>query len=662
MLRPATLTASLLAALALAAPAAAEEGLTLNGATLPCSTSDGVRFCGGTGTTVPTFDGVPIDINVAYPVAAADRPMPLIMMFHGWGGSEVGLSGMKRFLDRGYAVFSMSDRGWGSSCGGQLSKTGACAEGYNRLLDTRYEVRDAQLFAGLLVDAGLVDPDRIGAIGGSYGGGMSMALAALRDRVAVGEDPATAELKLEPWRSPKGTPLKLAAATPDIPWTDLAYSLVPNGRMLDYVADAPYAIDPANPTPGVMKASFVTGLLALGLIGSNYALPGTDPDADLVGWYTAILAGEPYGASPVVLDALEELTKHHSSYGIDDSVAPAPLLISNGFTDDLFPADEALRFYNRTRANHPKAPMALVFMDHGHQRGQNKPEDIAYLRARQDEWLDHYVRDGGRGRPPAEGVVVRTQACGKPSESFAADSWRELSPGEVRLTETEHQRTLSIPNSALAPLTDLLFDDLALPVPPDLLKGLQYDPILGTVLAQGACSAPQEIPGVEDLVTDLPGATYELEVTGDGFVMAGSPTIVAELASPGPESQLALRLIDVDPEGGQTLVTRGLYRADSTVLPTRQVFQLHPNAYRFEPGHRVRLEVLPMDMPYGRLSNTQLPVTIAELELRVPTHDSPDGGQVRPPAPKIVPAGYTLAPGYASPGAPAGSGTGGRGR
>ena len=34
--------------------------------------------------------------------------------------------------------------------------------------------------------------------------------------------------------------MQIAAAAPNIPWTDLAYSLAPNGSTLDYVADAPY--------------------------------------------------------------------------------------------------------------------------------------------------------------------------------------------------------------------------------------------------------------------------------------------------------------------------------------------------------------------------------------------------------------------------------------
>ena len=61
-----------------------------------------------------------------------------------------------------------------------------------------------------------------------------MALAALKDRVMLPDG------SLVPWTSPGGHAMGIAAAAPEIPWTDLAYSLMPNGRTLDYVADAPY--------------------------------------------------------------------------------------------------------------------------------------------------------------------------------------------------------------------------------------------------------------------------------------------------------------------------------------------------------------------------------------------------------------------------------------
>ena len=121
-------------------------------------------------------------------------------------------------------------------------------------MDTRYEVRDAQELAGLLADEGRTSLTQIGAIGGSYGGGMSMALAALKNRKMLPDGSLTA------WQSPNGTPMQIAAATPEIPWTDLPYSLVPNGGTLDYVADAPYV-----GRTGVLKSSWENALYNSGL-------------------------------------------------------------------------------------------------------------------------------------------------------------------------------------------------------------------------------------------------------------------------------------------------------------------------------------------------------------------------------------------------------------
>ncbi len=83
-----------------------------------------------------------------------------------------------------------------------------------------------------------------------------------------------------------------------------------------------------------------------GLVTGFYAPAGTDPDADLINWHTSFNNGEPYddrsgNPLPPLADIRDELTTHHSSYYIDHSQPPAPMLISNGFTDDLFPVDEA---------------------------------------------------------------------------------------------------------------------------------------------------------------------------------------------------------------------------------------------------------------------------------------------------------------------------------
>jgi hypothetical protein len=647
-MRRLTALAGLLAALAL--PSATEAAIPNipdgAGGNISCSVQSGAnagqRWCSGIFTT---FDGAPIDINVAFPPAPASGPdgnFPMVGVFHGWGGSKLSpTSGGWVGNGNGYAFFSMSDRGWGNSCGGTDSKRSqpVCANGYNHLMDTRFEVRDAQEVFETLADAhatgggagdGLIDPQRIGVTGGSYGGGISMALAALKDRKMVQAGDGT----LVPWVSDGGKAMRIAAAQPDIPWTDLAYSLQPNGHTLDYVVDSPYL---KRGRIGVMKQSFVSGLYATGQATSNYAPPGTDPDADLVTWFASINAGEPYDQNPTSQDIVDEITKHHSSYYIDHSEAPAPLLISNGFTDDLFPPDEAIRFYNRTRTEHPGTPVSLLFSDHGHQRGQNKSPDATLLSRQLHSWFDYYVK--GTGPAPYLGVQTLTQVCGGPSGGatgafddpntdlpFRAPTWAQLAPGEIGLSGSASQ--------IIAPdATDQ--------------AGSAFDPIAGG----GACATA---PGDDQAGT----ANYRLApAPAGGFTLMGSPTIVADINSPGPTSQLAARLEDVNPStGDETLVARGLYRPEinSGTEATRQVFQLHPNGWKFESGHIAKLELLPDDQPYGRNSNGQATITVSNLDLRLPVLELPGslGGIVHAPAPKVVPAGYELAPDYAPVGYP----------
>jgi predicted acyl esterase len=593
--------------------------------TVQTGANAGQRHCSGIFTT---FDGAPIDVNVGFPPAPASGPdgdFPIVGAFHGWGGSKLAVTS-GGWINDGYAFFSMSDRGWGNSCGGLDPKRSqpVCDNGYNHLMDTRFEVRDAQYFLSLLADEGVTEPTKIGVTGGSYGGGISMALAALRDRVMLPDGTLT------PWTSDDGKEMRIAAAAPDIPWTDLAYALMPNGRTLDYVADAPYG-----DRIGVEKQSFVAGLYATGQAQSNYAPPGSDPDADLSTWFGLINAGEPYDDNPATADLLDEVETHHSSYYIDHSEAPAPLLISNGWTDDLFPPDEAIRFYNRTRSQYPGAMVNLFFSDAGHQRGQNKVSDTPIRIARQDAWLDYFLKGEGPAPTPGQVETLAT-TCDGPADGpspgpYFAPSWAQIAPGEVRYDSAGSQ-TIAPPAG-------------------DPGVGQAFDPITGP----GACATASG--------SDQPGAaSYRLEVpAGESFTLMGSPTILADINSTGPNSQLAARLLDVAPDGEETLVARGLYRPDvsSGSHATHQVFQLHPNGYAFAAGHTVKLELLPNDAPYGRVSNGQLPVTVSNLELRLPVLESADGGLIETPAAKVVPAGYTLAADFVAPPPGDGGGSGG---
>ena len=89
-------------------------------------------------------------------------------------------------------------------------------------------MRDTHHLTGLLVDDGTANRNKVAAIGGSYGGGQTWLLVTVKGKRAP---------QYGTWRSPKGRVVRLAAAVPQFTWTDLLFSLAPNGR------------EPVTPTP-----------------------------------------------------------------------------------------------------------------------------------------------------------------------------------------------------------------------------------------------------------------------------------------------------------------------------------------------------------------------------------------------------------------------------
>ena len=307
-------------------------------------------------------------------------------------------------------------------------------------------------------------------------------------------------------------------------------------------------------------------------------------------------------------------------------------MISSGWTDDLFPVNEALRFYNRTKTNYPDAPMALNFADFGHPRGQNggtggaKSAQLTAIANAENSWLAYYVK--GEGSEPTEQTQAFTQTCpatAAPGGPYTAPTYAELAPGEVVINDGDTQ-TID---------TD----------------GTQFGNEFGAAPAFPGPPTPTAVACQRTDATDNPATANfrSAAVPAPGYTLLGSPTLIAEFALPGENTQVAARLLDVAPDGQQTLVARGLWRPKVTGKDfAKQVFQLNPNGYKFEAGHVVKLELAPHDSPYGAKSDGQQKVKVRDVQLRLPTLEAPGAlsDLVTEPKQKKLPKGVQLAPDY----------------
>jgi dienelactone hydrolase len=583
-----------------AGPALADAPLGLT----DCGPAQGVEVCSG---LVKTWDGVPLDTTVVRPAAAADKPLPLVVEVHGFGNSKYEYLNPDEtaYTDNayawardGYAVLTFTARGLWGSCGtpdARLANPAECATGYIHLADVRYEVRDIQELIGRLVDDGTADARRIGVTGDSYGGGQSLMLAALRDRVMLPDG------TLVPWQSPDGTPLRIAAAAPVIPWTDLVSAAAPNGRVSS-TAITPRSVA-TNPV-GVEKASVVNAIFAAAQFATGpgqpvgepfvpgrpmgfLAPPGVDPDADVAAWVSRTDAGEPYDEESAA-SIVDTLARFHSAYYVPADHRPPPLFLASGLTDDLFPADETLRYVNRTAKRYPGLPIATLLGDFGHQRASNEPAERSLLLRSIHRWFDRYLRD--RGRSPRTGVTAFAQTCPRDAPAghrYQAPTFAALARGVVRIRDRDAQTVSSSGTDAGG--------------------GAALDPVSG--MGDGCAVVAANDPAGT--------ASYELKVKRP-LTLIGSPTIRAALAISGAraiDTEIAARLFDVDPDGEhKRLVARGLYRPDGGSAR----WQLHPAAWRFAAGHTIELQLLGADPPYSRPSNSAFETTVSNLRLRLP--------------------------------------------
>jgi predicted acyl esterase len=591
--------------------------------------------------TLPPSKKVLTELGLDAPkIARPENGHPVIVLMHGCCGGnknswEAATVDAERehwhhsnawWASRGYVVITYTARGFRNA-------NDEGSTGTTQLDSRRYEVNDYQYLVGLLADhdaarraEGLaplfdINPRKIGAVGGSYGGGFAW--------LAV-TDPT--------WKSPAAkVRVKLAAATPKYGWTDLVESLVPSGHYEDWKKTASgglkSSIAPTDPakalsrTPiGVEKQSIVAGLYATGNLqsGNHTTFPAYMHDT-----YARLQLGEPYEGDAIVEPVLESFLADRSAYFQNAFWSrvtkgyKVPIFAAGTQTDPLFPAIETLRFYNKLKKLNRDYPISLYMGDYQH-FVQNKAkewgdlcgddhhvcklEDAASIRVhtgintRINKFLDHYLLARGK-RPPAKAIATTTVCPANSTEALPADepgieyrapSWRAMAPKLMVLGWSGGGAVSSGAMDAHAPDSDPVFRDR------------QTD----------KCHTLDSTP---------PGAgvvQYTSEPLAEAFTMMGMPQVNLgySVTFSGDEYWIAARLYDKDPEGQMTQVTRGLCKVNVVSQPERlcESFQLFGNGWRFEKDHSVVMEITQADTPFLRKQNEPSALSLAEANITIP--------------------------------------------
>lgn len=584
-----------------------------------------------------------VDADLYTPTGVdAAHPAPAILATNGFGGSKADQAGLgKAFAAKGYVVLSYSGLGFGSSLQGGSRGSGCKITLDDREHDGAAASQLIDYLAGLKKDTdgnsvNYVERDkgkghdgkvhagdiRIGMTGGSYGGEIQFATAAV--------DP------------------RLDTIVPLITWNDLAYSLAPNNTSLPNSTSVTYK------TPGTEKIDWTTLFFGVGFLDGIMATVVTqDPTRPAPCTNFADQAC----LSKVQLDstgypdkATLDFARHASVESYIDKIH-IPTLLGQGQADTLFTLHEATATYASLKAR--KVAVKMIWQQWGHSHAPVAGEfdlshpDTNYEGRVITAWFDHYLMDRG------------------PAPSLDFTYYRDwLDKGNAAPAFT------SVPRYPIPGTTTLYGSGSS------LIRDAKAIQPGSSTIATGpqAPTSYTETSGLDQRlpVTDAPLSTTALStapLTSDVDVV-GIPTATLRLASPtaqqsqtfAPAGQLVafIKLYDVAPDGTITLPHRVIspIRIADVTKPVQ--VSLPGIVHRFPKGHVMKLVVSLSDAAYKNNALAQV-VTLSTSKTAPTTLTLP--GKLNLPNADMTPGpvdGHTgSGPGIGSSASSDGSGSNG---
>ena len=549
------LGATLTAPLALTAPAAATGQYTVTA--LKFTVQAGGRTC-------------TVDADLYRP-AGVDRthPAPAVVTTNGFGGSKSDGStdaAGKAFAERGYVSLVYSGLGFGrSGCLISLDDPaidGAAASQLIDFLGGKRAADDGTTADFVTLDAA-GDP-RVGMVGGSYGGAIQLATAAVDRRVD--------------------------ALVPMITWNNLAYSLDPNS-----------AVGSGN-VPGAFKWQWANGFYLIGE-GQPLLEPNLDPSRinNLACLHFVTKACDTVrtlnsGRYPAE-ETAELLAYAHSVSPVSYlSRVKAPTLLVQGQADSLFNLNEATATYKTLKAQ--GTPTKMIWQSWGHSGGLTDPAsgelnlaqgnlESSYVGRRILAWFDRYLGKRNVDTGPAF-AYYRDWITG-PTRTYAT---ADRVPAFSRTLYLSGDGKL-VDNRAKVARGSRTYTNWLVPTSHSetSLAGL-----LGI----------QDRPPYDTKGTYLAWTSEPLARTTD---VVGAPRATLKVVSPKAERTqhsgdaadklvLFAKLYDVAPDGTQTLVRRLVAPVRVPDVTKRFTVTLPGIVHRYEKGHRLRFVIAASDDAY----------------------------------------------------------------
>ncbi|MGN6607394.1 MAG: CocE/NonD family hydrolase [Jatrophihabitans sp.] len=538
--------------------------------------------------------------------ASPTHKVPAILTTNGFGGSKDDQAGIGAYFagTQDYAVLSYSGLGFGGS-------------GCKITLDDRdHDGRAASQLVSYLggasgiafTDAAHTTPapaltvvqrdakgsdgrphandPRVGMIGGSYGGQIQFAAAAVDPRIDT--------------------------IVPQITWNDLAYSLDPNNTAQTKGV--------TTSTPGAVKLNWAAGFSAEGAVqgvqqgqADPSRLVGCPNFADFV--CPALVTGGTTGyLQPDAIAALQ--TASVSTYY---SAVKIPVLLMQGETDTLFNLTEAIATYKALKAQ--GTPVQMIWQQWGHSGGPAAGEYDAsapdpatqYDTQRIVNWFNHYLRGSSVSTGPAfayfrdwVSYTGRADAAYASSSSFPVGTAKNFYLGGS--------------NGLVGLASDATAGSQSFVTPPaGLPTSLDPQDVFGSYTGSATTNDP-----------DAPGtaATWTTTALSAPVDVAGSPTLRLQVSAPtaaltqltGPAGQLVLfvKLQDVAPDGTVSLIRGQVAPIRVPDVTAPFTVTLPAIVHQFAAGHQLRLDIAGGSLNY-RGGVTPTPVTIASGPTQVLT-------------------------------------------